>query len=502
MAYGNRSCRKTFTKRQVGSMWWFLKNTPRGRSGRWKIDLTGRQVDIFEPNNTISGALSTDRRGLEQEHLLQLNVPQLHSFHKNIYGEMIDQQDWIPIGRPANGVLEDYVITVESTIANFIEDIEVFNAGEDRGLSIETQLLSRLVSSSVPNQTRWQISIPCDSINSPNRLYLRVRRNQNLNEFGTYTVLGTSNFSNPIITTPNNNTVFCSGYTPLYATLINTPTTDYGVRWFYHFEHDDGTRYPTTGSIRGGFGTSFMLQTFRDNATFVLHAEVTSVYTGCTIRSPERRFRLGKIPVANLQINHSEVEPNETCPNTLLRLSANLLEESGIDWEQVEEIQWTSSSPYFPIINNTGRAIQIRTSRQAFDYTTVTLRVRNACGWTEVSQNFRISNNTTHCIPHHGRIDMQPYPNPTKSDIKVIFKVDCQDCTKEELENLYPKIDENTIVTLNDAFGNIRLHYTGKQIPLDINKNIHLNLVSLPFGNYVLKVITKEDVVFAHIIKE
>ncbi len=49
---------------------------------------------------------------------------------------------------------------------------------------------------------------------------------------------------------------------------------------------------------------------------------------------------------------------------------------------------------------------------------------------------------------------------------------------------------------------NERLTYIGKQIPLDINKNIHLNLSTLPFGNYVLKVITKEEVFFAHVIKE
>ncbi|PIY07950.1 MAG: hypothetical protein COZ18_14780 [Flexibacter sp. CG_4_10_14_3_um_filter_32_15] len=235
----------------------------------------------------------------------------------------------------------------------------------------------------------------------------------------------------------------------------------------------------------------------------LLHAEVTSLYTGCSVRSPERRFRLGKIPIANMQIIHSEIEPQETCPNVILRLRADLIEENGIDWDQVEEIKWISSSPYFPIINDpTQRAIQVRTSRQAFDYVTIILRLRNACGWTEVSQYFRVTDNTTYCIPHHSRIEMQTYPNPTKSDIKVIFKVECQDCTNEELEKLYPKIDESTIVTLNDAFGNTRLQYIGKQIPLDINGNIHLQLAHLPVGNYVLKVITKEEVFFTHIIKE
>ncbi len=83
-----------------------------------------------------------------------------------------------------------------------------------------------------------------------------------------------------------------------------------------------------------------------------------------------------------------------------------------------------------------------------------------------------------------------------------MFKVNCQDCTTEELENLYPKLDDNSIVIVSDAFGNTRLQHIGKQIPLDINKNIHLNLSTLPFGNYILKVITKEEVFFAHIVKE
>ena len=218
MGYQDRGCRSTFTKSQVGVMWWVLKNSPRGRSGKWRVDLAGRSFDIYEPNNTIRGAISTDREGLGESHILKLNEPQLHSFHKDIDGDVMDNFDWIPIERPSSGILDEFIITATSETPNLIEDIEVFRAGDNNGLSVQVPLLNRLVSDATSNQTRWEISVPCDVINDPNnnnRLFLRVRRNQNLNEFGTYTVLGQSNNSDIEISVVGEPETICTGTTYL-----------------------------------------------------------------------------------------------------------------------------------------------------------------------------------------------------------------------------------------------------------------------------------------------
>ncbi len=499
MAYGNRSCRKTFTETQVGVMWSTLLHTPRGRSGRWRIDLNGRQVDIYEPNNTVSGALSTNRRGLEQEHLLHLNIPQLHTFHKNIYNEVIDNTDWIPIETPPNGVIDDYVITVESTIANFIEDIEVFNAGEDRGLSVETQLLTRIVSSAVPNQTKWQISIPCDIVNAE-RLYLRVRRNQALNQFGTYTVLATSpvpRFGDdfPRTICPNQSNVVS-----LFSVPANT-----SVSWSYSILFDNGSSLPLFPLLSRGAPTVSFVTPF-SSGVYTLQAVVTSNRTGCSV-TVEREMRIGKVPLAAINVETAGLNAqNETCPNSSFKIRARL-DEANFPLVTADRQEWISTNPAFVIDAPDAFGFrQVRAPNLPHQSTTLIYRVTNACGTTEtrtivhtvVQMNGRIID----CDGFNGKVELNAYPNPAESDITAIFKVDCQECKKEELESLYPQLDENTIVTLSDGFGNIRLHYEGKQIPLDINGNIYLHLAKLPVGNYVLKVITKEEVFFTHVIKE
>ncbi|AFM04840.1 hypothetical protein Fleli_2475 [Bernardetia litoralis DSM 6794] len=504
MAYGNRSCRATFTEDQVNVMHFSLLNTPRGRSGRWRIDLNGRQSDIFEPNNTISGALSTDRRGLMQEHILQPNIPQLHTFHKNIYDEVIDNTDWIQVQRPIRGVLDEYIITVESDIPNFIEDIEVFNAGEDRGLSVETPLLARLVSDIEPNQTRWEISIPCDSINSPNRLYLRVRRNQNLNEFGTYTVLGESDA--PEISIVGDPITICTGNT-YTANLENFEfTEEFSIVWNEFVIFDNTITEVALGEIVTARNqATAIFSTTETSGVYILRATITNNKTGCST-IVEKIIRIGKIPPPNMIIIHSEVDPEEACPNIIIRLRADLLEENGIDWEQVEEIEWISSSPEFPIITDpTQRAIQIRSSSREFDYTTVTLRLKNACGWSEITQNFRITDeNNTHCIPHHGSDpDIQIYPNPTDDfiDIDIICL-----CGIDPADPIDPNPDPQKYsisgIDISDVFGKTYLQYTSGQIPTNPNGKIRLNLSTLPAGNYVLKLIMKEQVYIKHVIKQ
>ena len=197
---------------------------------------------------------------------------------------------------------------------------------------------------------------------------------------------------------------------------------------------------------------------------------------------------------------------NEVCPNSsfLVRYSLNTTDFPLVS-SDIEEL--VSTNPAFIVDSpNSYGFINVRAPNQANATTTLIYRVNNTCGVTELRTIIRtvasLGGRIIDCSGFGGKAELGIYPNPTQSDIIAIFKVECEECTSEELEELYPKIDESTVVTLNDAFGNIRLQYTGKQIPLDVNGNIRLSLSRLPVGNYILKVMTKEELFSAHIVKE
>ena len=511
MAYGNNGrstnslastiCRSQFTRDQVGVMQYRLQNTLRGRFGIWKVDAAGRGFDMYEPNNTINGAENvrgivdngvtiSGRRGLTNA--LQLNLPQTHSFHNSLDGQVRDNEDWIPIERPVNGIIDNYTITVQSTIANLIEDIEVFTSTTTNGISVSVPLPTRIFSATPSNQTTWQISIPCGVVNAPTRLFFRVRRNQNLNQFGTYTVLATS--SAPSFGT-NFPKAICQNQ--INTVSLSSVPANSSVVWSYSIRLDGQANLsfsslPSTGS-------SINFSTPLTSGSYILRAVVTNSTTGCNV-TIQREIKIGTIPVANLQIS-TERRPPNVCPSMVFSLQANLIRSNGIEYDQIEEFEWSSSNSGYTFITSPNQeSVMVQAPATANRWTRIKLRVRNACGWTERTVDYQTSSSI--CAQRVIQTEVKVYPNPTKSDIKVIFNVDCPDCKKSEMEALYPQIDASTLVTVSDAFGNVRLSYIGKQIPLDINKNIHLNLAKLPFGNYVLKIITKEKVFFAHVIKE
>ena len=507
MSYGNRSCRATFTKDQVGSMWWALQATDRGKSGLWKVDAAGRSFDIYEPNNTISGAVNVPtatqagRRGIPNN-LLRIDEPQLHSFHRDLDGNVMDNEDWIPIERPESGILENYIITVEtSDIANLIEDIEVFTAVSPNGLSIPSALFTRLVSASTPNQTLWTISIPCDSINSPTPLYLRVRRNQNLNEFGTYTVLAQSSNADVEISVVGEPETICTG-TTYRAKLENfTLTPDFSIVWQDSVSFDNGTSLPLSEilSARNRIQTNF--STSELSGVFVLQATITNNKTGCS-ETIERRFRIGKIPEANLQII-TELRPPDVCPDMLFSLQMNLLRSNGIDYDQVEEIEWTSSNPAYTFVTSPNEeTVIVQAPPTANRWTVITLRARNACGWTETEIEY-----TTlpleDCNLPLGNNPIDIYPNPTADFI--LINVLCM-CAIDPEAIIDPNSDpikySISRVDISDIFGATQLSYEGGQIPVNSDGKIYLNLSPLPAGNYVLKLIMQNEVYMKHVIKQ
>lgn len=351
----------------------------------------------------------------------------------------------------------------------------------------------------VPATTNvWTLTIPCDLLqnNSP-RLYIRVTKANN-NNFGMYRVTS-SVLSEPKLTFVSDEQKCANEDFEVSVTNLSAGSS---VSWFAEVNNNGLPFVPA--SVTTLVNDRASIHSNVEGVMF-LTATITNG-VGCQ-EEISQTFWVGKIPQTDLSIESPvNIDVQNICPTLPLWLYGNLSDPTGfLDWDNVLEVEWLSSESDFRLIptpSDGGRRATVIPPSTPYAFTNVTLRVRNECGWTEAYLQLRNGQFTSEtCFGGVGRT-IEIFPNPTKSDIKVIFKVECQECTKEELEKLYPKIDESTMVILNDAFGNVRLQYTGKQIPLDINKNIHLNLASLPFGNYVLKVITKEEVFFAHIIKE
>lgn len=496
MSYGESECRSRFTVNQVAVM---LRKLNTRYSDFFSTPTSNNRFDTFEPNNTISGA---ENATSVVDRVIGSDADQVHSFHFNSCEGDWDREDWLPVELPNSGHTDDFTIRIEELDANTIGNVELFTSFENLGLLEPIAPPTGFTVNLVPAATNsWTITIPCNLLqrNSP-RLYIRVTKANNTN-FGTYRVTS-SVLSEPELSFVSNDQKCANEDFEVQVTGI---LPSMSVSWSAEVVTSSTATSTVSASI-----TSLV------NGRAVINSSVEGLITIiATIRNSQgceqilrQSIWVGKIPQSYLEIESPvNIDMQNLCPTLPLWLYGNIITDSFnfLDWDNVLEVEWLSSNPAFQLIptpSTDDRRVTVIPPSTSYAFTNVTLRVRNECGWTEAYlqlRNGEISSST--CLGGIGRT-MEVFPNPTKSDIKVVFKIECQDCTTEELENLYPKLEDNSIVVLNDAFGNERLRYIGKQIPLDINKNIHLNLSSLPFGNYVLKVITKEEVFFAHIIKE
>ena len=184
-------------------------------------------------------------------------------------------------------------------------------------------------------------------------------------------------------------------------------------------------------------------------------------------------------------------------------LQMNLLRSNGIDYDQIEEIEWTSSNTGYTFITSPDEeTVMVQAPPTSNRWTIIKLRVRNACGWTEREIEYTTLP-VEDCNLPLGNNPVDVYPNPTDDYINI--DIICV-CGIDPADPINPNPDPQRYsisrVDISDIFGVTRLSYQGGQIPINSDGKIRLNLSQLPAGNYVLKLVRQDKVYMKHIIKQ
>lgn len=435
------------------------------------------------------------------------DVDQVHSFHFNSCEGDWDRVDWLPLELPDGGHTEELIISIEELEANVIGNVELFTSDMSPvGLLEPAAPPVGFTVNLVPAETNtWTIAVPCDLLQNGNdRLYIRVTKANN-NNFGTYRVIS-SVLSEPELAFIADEQECANEDFEVAVVDLPTGTT---VTWTATVELGNGILPLINAAI-----TTLPNGRARINSNVEGRMSVTATIingAGCQ-EVIEQRFWIGRIPVVDLFIESPVgIDVQSLCPSLPLWLYGNIATIatggiSNLDWDNVLEVKWLSSNPDFQLIPtaSTGnRRVTVIPSSIDNAFTNITLRVRNKCGWTEAYLQLRNGKrNSSTCIGEPD-VTLGVYPNPTDDfiDIDIICL-----CGIEPTDPIDPNPDPQKYsisrVDVSDMFGNTRLSYEGKQIPINPDGKIRLNLSQLPVGNYVLKLIMQDKVYMKHVVKQ